>query len=216
MTRALVMAGGTDDKWGGYLGVRRHFAPIDGEPLLGRIVRQLHERGMDVHIVAPDLPEYHLPGTMHVIPSTQEWGMETVNAVASWDTAGRTILVYGDTVFSEAAMDTITGYAPRTWQLFGRFGTSATKPYGEIFAISFWPQHHGAWLVAMSEAVRLKARHVTRRAGAWEAFRILGGARGRRVSQHRRYPSLMTEIDDATDDIDTPAEYEALRRILTH
>lgn len=206
------MAGGDDAKWGSYLGDRRHMAPVDGEPLLHRIARQLLERDAEVFIVGPDHQGYDIEGTFRVNPETRGWGQEALNAQSFWSPVERTTLVYGDTVFTDAAMDTVVGFDQRTWQLFGRFGASDIKRYGEIFAISWWPEHAGTWRAALGEAFRLKERHITRRAGCWEAFRVMGGARGRDVGRHLSYPALMTEINDGTDDFDTPEEYETLMR----
>ena len=213
MTRALIMAGGDDAKWKNHLGVRRHFVPINGEPLLARIVRQLEEREVEVWLIAPNLPEYDID-LPRVTPTTTRWGEEALNGAAAWNKSGRTILVYGDTVFTDAAMDTIAGFDRHAWQLFGRFGASKIKPHGEIFAMSFWPEHHAAFRVALDEAFRLKREKIIGRAGSWEAFRILGGAQGTAVAEHRRYPDLFTEIDDETDDFDTPGEYEQLARLF--
>lgn len=211
MTTAIIMAGGKDAKWGGHLGVRRHFAPIAGEPLLQRTVRQLEACGVgDIVIVAPPLVEYQLPETRRVSPERADWGMEALNGAAEWSRVGRTIQVYGDTVFTDAAMDTIVGYADRRWQIFGRHDAGGVSPWGELFAISFWPEHRATWLAALEHVFALKAAGVIRRAGSWEAYRYLGGARDSDIAKHRRYPSLFTEIGDGTDDFDTPAEYEAI------
>lgn len=207
------MAGGTDAKWGDSLGVRRHMAPVDGEPLLHRTVRQLRERGSDdVYIVGPDLPGYDVATRLE--PETRSWGQEALNAQSHWSNDGRTVLIYGDTVFTDSAMDIVAGFDRRTWQLFGRFGSSDIKRYGEIFAISWWPEHSVAWRSSLNEAFSLCKRGIIGRAGCWEAFRIMGGARGRSVSRHRRYPQLMTEILDGTDDFDDLPEYRALIRSL--
>jgi hypothetical protein len=211
-SRAVIMAGGADEKWTSLGGPgRRHFAAIGGERVIERQVRQLRERGVnDIVIVAPDLLGYRVPGAVRVGPMAAGWGREALSSRDAWAPTGRTILVYGDTLFTDAAMDTVVGFEPHDWQLFGRFGASSIKRYGEIFAISFWPEHHEQWKGALAEAFSLKARGITRRAGCWEGFRVLGGARGAEVSEHRRYPALMTEIDDATDDFDTPAELATL------
>lgn len=208
------MAGGSDEKWTRLGGVgRRHFALIDGEPLLHRTVRQLDARGVgDVVVIAPPDVRYQLPETRRVTPESSNWGHEALNAAAEWSPIGRTLQIYGDTVFTDAAMDTIVGFDARAWQLFGRHGAGGVSPYGELFAISFWPEHRADWLAALEQAFDLKARGVIRRAGSWEGYRILGGARGRDVAQHVLYPALFTDIDDGTDDFDTPAEYEALAR----
>lgn len=204
------MAGGEDAKWPGP--VRRHFMPIGGEPLIERTVRQLRERGVsDVWIVAPLIPEYRLPGTRPIEPEYREWGHEALNGRAAWSESGRTIQVYGDTVFSDAAMDTITGFDRRAWQAFGRHAAGGVSRWGELFAISFWPEHHEPWLAALRHGFDLKSRGIILRAGSWEGYRIMAGAEGGQVARHQLYPALFTDVgDDLTDDFDTVEEYEAL------
>lgn len=214
MTRVFIMAGGEDAKWAGHLGVRRHFAPINGEPLVRRQLRQLRERGIvDVRVVAPDLPAFRDVGVPLVAPTTSAWGQEALNAQALWSVRGRTIQLYGDTVFTDAAMDTIVGFDAPRWQAFGRHGPGGISPWGELFAISFWPAQAAAWAGALRQAFALKARGTIRRAGSWEGYRVLGGAKGPAVGRHLQYPALFTEINDHTDDFDTPEEYEALVRL---
>ena len=55
MTRALIMAGGADEKWTKLGGEgRRHFALICGERVIDRVIRQLRERGItDIGIIGP-------------------------------------------------------------------------------------------------------------------------------------------------------------------
>lgn len=206
------MAGGSDEKWTSLGGSgRRHFQLIAGEPLLQRTIRQLEARGVgDIVIVAPPDVRYQLPETRQVAPSSAAWGHEALNAVAEWSPLGRTLQVYGDTVFTDAALDTIVGFDDRRWQLFGRHGAGGVSRWGELFAISFWPEQRATWQHALEGVFALKARGVIRRAGSWEAYRFLGGARGAAIGKHALYPELFTEINDGTDDFDTPEEYAAL------
>ena len=210
MTRALIMAGGTDAKWGDHLGVRRHFAPVCHETVITRMIRQLRARGVtDIGIIAPDLPGYAIEGTYRIEPTYAEWGHEALNGRAEWSTTGRTIQVYGDVVFSDKAMDTIAGYRHRVFRAFGRHGRGAIKG-GELFAISFWPEQCVAWEKAQRLGHELHARGIIKRSGSWEGYRIMGGARKAGVGRHRIYPQIWTEINDGTDDFDKPLQYEAL------
>jgi hypothetical protein len=215
VTRALIMAGGDADPdraghaWGGYLGVGRHFAPIAGEPLLYRIIRQLRaNRITDIGIIAPDRPEYAIEGTYRIEPTTRAWGHEALNAREYWSDTERTIQVFGDVVFSERAMRIVCEYRPRKFQAFGYIRGRS----GELFAISFWPEQREAWENALRLGFSLKERGIIRRAGSWEGYRIMGGARGRHVMVHRLYPACFTNILDGTNDIDNPRRYEALAR----
>lgn len=219
MTRALIMAGGADEKWTTLGGEgRRHFQLVRGERVIDRIVRQLRERGVtDIGIICPpDDDRYDIEGTWRVAPDHDEWGHEALNAQAHWSDTDRTLQVYGDTIFADRAMDMITGYERRRWVMWGRFGSGVIKGGGgELFATSFWPEHREAWVRALEMAFDLKARGITKRAGSWEGYRIMGGARGRMVGRHKLYPNVFRNLNDGlTDDFDTPAQFEKLRALF--
>lgn len=208
------MAGGADEKWTDRGGEgRRHFQLVCGERVLDRIIRQLRERGVtDIWIVCPDMAEYAIEGTHRIPPTYPEWGHEALNGIAHWSDTDRTLQVYGDTIFADTAMDRIVTFSKRTFQMFGRFGNGVIKGGGgELFAMSFWPEHRTAWHDALRLAFRLKERGIINRAGSWEGYRIMGGARGRMVGAHRLYPQVFTNLNDRlTDDFDTPQQYEKL------
>lgn len=212
------MAGGADTKWTDRGGEgRRHFQAFGGETVLGRLIRQLRERGVtDIGIICPpELPEYDLEGTYRIAPTYSEWGHESLNGRDHWSDTERTIQVFGDMVFADAAMDLLVGFDRRVWQMFGRFGNGVIKGGGgELFAVSFWPEHREAWEAALRLGFDLYRRGIIKRGGSWEGYRIMAGARGRRVGLHRYYPDHFTNIRDGlTDDFDTPAQFEKLRAL---
>lgn len=215
MTRALIMAGGTDEKWTNLGGAgRRHFQLVCGERVIDRIVRQLRANGItDIGIICPpDIAEYDIPGTWRIAPTYAEWGHEALNGREHWSDIERTLQVYGDTIFGDPAMGRICGYSRRMFQMFGRFGNGIIKGGGgELFAMSFWPEHRKAWSDALAMAFDLKERGIIKRAGSWEGYRIMGGARGALVGRHRLYPLVFTNLNDRqTDDFDTPQQYARL------
>jgi hypothetical protein len=215
--RAIIMAGGADTKWTERGGEgRRHFQLVNGERVIDRIVRQLRDLGVtDIGIICPDIEGYDLPGTYRIAPTYDEWGHEALNGREHWSDTERTIQVYGDMIFAEKAMDLLVGHSARQWMMFGRFGNGVIKGGGgELFATSFWPEQRDAWEAALRMAFDLKARGIIKRAGSWEGYRIMAGARGRRVMLHRHYPALFVNIRDGlTDDFDTPGQFEKLRAL---
>jgi hypothetical protein len=211
------MAGGADEKWLASGGEgRRHFQLVNGERVIDRLVRQLTDRGVkDIGIICPDIAGYDIQGTYRVRPTYAEWGHEALNGQHLWHDSMRTLQVYGDTIFADAAMDLIVGYEPRQFMMFGRWGNGVIKGGGgELFAMSFWPEQREPWHDALELAFALKARGIIRRAGAWEAYRIMGGARGRRVGLHRLYRAVFTHIGAPTDDFDNLRQYTRLRTMF--
>ncbi len=219
MTRALIMAGGTDEKWTRLGGEgRRHFQVICGERVIDRLIRQLRERGItDIGIISPpDDPRYDIDHTFRVKPVYTEWGHEGLNGQHYWHEQARTLMVYGDTVFGDKAMDVIAGYQAQRFMMFGRFGNGVIKGGGgELFAMSFWPEHRALWVKAVRESFRLRDAGIIKRGGSWEGYRIMAGARGASVGRHRLYRSVFTNLDDRiTDDFDTPAQFVKLKALF--
>jgi hypothetical protein len=211
------MAGGADEKWLASGGEgRRHFQVVSGERVIDRIVRQLRERGVtDIGIICPDIEGYDVAGTYRVPVRYAEWGHEALNGQHLWHDSQRTLEVYGDTVFSESAMDIIVGFDRRVFQMFGSFGRGAIKGGGgELYALSFWPEHREAWHDALEMAFALKARGIIKRAGSWEGYRIMGGARGAQVGKHVLYRQAFTRIHDRiTDDFDNLSQWRKLKAL---
>ena len=211
------MAGGADEKWTNLGGEgRRHFQVVNGERVIDRIVRQLRERGVeDIGIICPDIEGYDIEGTYRVEPTYSEWGHEGLNGQQYWSDIDRTLMVYGDTIFAEPAMDVIVGFDRRQFRMFGRFGNGVIKGGGgELFAFSFWPEQRDWWAQAVNESFRLKAEGIIKRGGSWEGYRIMGGASGALVGRHLRYPCFGNLNDRLTDDFDTPEQFRKLRALF--
>jgi hypothetical protein len=224
MTRALIMAGGTDEKWTKLGGEgRRHFAVICGERVIDRLIRQLRERGItDIGIISPpDIAEYDIEGTFRVRPTHAEHTAEALNGRHYWHEQARTLMVYGDTVFTDRAMDLVAGNEPHLFRMFGRYDKGFPRePYrikgggGELFAFSFWPEQRDSWAAAVTESFALRDAGIIKRGGSWEGYRIMGGARGRKVGRHALYSRVFSNIRDETDDFDTPEQLVKLRALF--
>jgi hypothetical protein len=212
------MAGGADEKWTNLGGEgRRHFQVVRGERVIDRIIRQLRERGVeDIGIVCPDMPGYAIEGTYRIEPTYSEWGHEGLNGRAYWSKDDRTLMVYGDTIFSDRVMDRITGFAERRFMMFGRYGNGVIKGGGgELFAFSFWPDQADEWAAAVEESFVLRDAGVIKRGGSWEGYRIMGGARGAMVGRHLLYGRCFMNLNDRlTDDFDKPDQFVRLRALF--
>ena len=206
--RVIVAAAGNQSRWGNYLGVPKHLVPIDGEPLLRRTVRQL--TGHEVIVVGPDDARYRIPGSRLVTPSEDggKWAGPLIYTQQLRDPDGRTLLLLGDTCFSDEGMATILGYEAREWRLFCRFdGSRLTGArWGEAWGHSFWPEHWERHDDRIRYIMDLCRRKVIRRNGLWEHYRAMAGAQGGAVGRHDRL-GMATEIDDWTEDFDFPRDW---------
>jgi len=197
--------------------VPKHFARLQGEAVIERIVRLFRPHVEEMIVVGPD-ERYALPGTELHIPTHLPEFYEADKFACSadlWNPEGRTLVLLGDVFFTQEAARRIVEFDEREWRVFGRFGPSALTgtPWGELFAQSFWPEHleeHAAALVRIAD---LRQRKVIGRAAGWEHWRAMNNVPDHLMGQHIQY-ERMVEIDDFTDDIDFPADYDRMVKRL--
>ena len=218
--RALIIAAGEATRWKNYLGVPKHFAPVDGEPIIKRTIRLMRKCGLrDIHIVAPpNDPRYQLAGTTLFVPTKHPDHADAdkfLNSRALWNTQGRTTIFYGDTYFTDAAMDAIVLHPTRGFKLFARPHRSDITGchWGECFAISFWPEHIPALEVAFARIVDLHHQGRAKRIGGWELYRAFLGEDDAAICRCEFGDvGMLHAIDDWTDDFDSADDYEEFLR----
>lgn len=211
-TVAIIIAAGDATRWGDYNGVRKHFAEVDGEPIIHRTVRLLRRhKDVEVFVVGTD-ESYSIEGSTLYIPekNTEEHfdADKFLNSKELWNKDGRTLVIYGDVFFTEEAMDKIMGEHEIDWRLYARpFRSEYTgTPYGECFAQSFYQHNIAEHLAALRRTVELFRTGVLPRCGGWEHYRAM--IRIPDSEMHRHLVGEKLElIDDFTDDVDYPDDY---------
>lgn len=210
-TRVIIACSGEGARWADYLGAPKHLAvAANGEVLLERTVGQALALTDDVHVTTPDDDRYlaHLGDrvTRHV-PAPDDGGGEYSSTRPFWSEHGRTILLLGDVYFTDEAIRAIAAGSPTAYRVFGRYRASKVTgtPYGEIFAASWGPARLEAMDVHLAEVERLRRAGESRRPPGWLLLRLWQGTP---VQRHVVKPPIWVEIDDWTDDLDTPADYD--------
>ncbi|MBQ4649264.1 MAG: 2-C-methyl-D-erythritol 4-phosphate cytidylyltransferase [Firmicutes bacterium] len=101
----IIMADGTGTRWQNYNDIPKHFIEIGGETLLGRTVRLLNEgdREAEVIITSHD-PRYEVPGARRYEPLHNILEIDRFTEELIEDDV---CFLYGDTYYSQAAMNTI-------------------------------------------------------------------------------------------------------------
>lgn len=209
--RTIILANGKRERWADYLGIAKQEIVIDGEKLLERTIRLLRENGVNDTLISGPWPGY---GVQWFIP---EADIDTINGRLGvrrkWSRTGRTVILLGDVFYSEAAMRTIVEYDGRDSHLFARFGPSMTtgKIWAEIFANSFWPEHHQSHERSMRTVVEMHHRGELPRGGLWESYLLDHGHLYDGIHADGTVDNLgnATVIDDWTDDFDFPSDYDA-------
>lgn len=106
--RIIIIAAGDATRWGNYMGVPKHYAVINGEAVIERIVRLLKKRGQnDIWVVSK---HYEIAGVHNYRAKLNPRNHDADKFLSSsdlWHPAKRTIVVYGDVYFTESAIDTI-------------------------------------------------------------------------------------------------------------
>jgi hypothetical protein len=220
--RVIVAAAGPQSKWGGHLGVRSHFAPVRGclsegapavpvLPLLERTLTQVTMFAADVWLVVP--PDE--PGPYEALAAAYGVHAHTANvgsrsefesSMPVWDDAGRTVLLLGDVWFTGEALASILTDPVDDVRVFGRAGPSRITgtPYGEIFAVS-WPASAGGRMRELAGVIGAGQTAGCSVRPGWVLLRTLQGTP---LYEHTVCAPWWVEIDDATDDIDFPADHE--------
>lgn len=213
MTHALLLAAGSQEKWGNAYGVPKHMIHIAGEPLIHRTQRQLREHGVtDITVIAQ--LEHHemfvLPTSNAAIPapSQRSWIQEWDGSRHLWR-SGKTIVIYGDCYLTDSLVEALVADPGDPWRVYARFTPSylTGKRYGEMFA---WVFTDEAWPIldeARAEAIALVDSGQWWRALGWEVYRAAVGLpiktyRGRELVHSVHWY-------DVSDDFDTPDEWES-------
>lgn len=106
MTSAILLCGGSGERWNNHLGITKHMVPIGREPLIIRTCRQLRSRlGIEPWVVASDPQLVKLVGPERCL---QDYDQSCCSAGALsteplW--AERTFILFGDTYYDRKTMD---------------------------------------------------------------------------------------------------------------
>lgn len=214
--RAIVIADGTGSRWNNHLGIPKHLVEVDDEAIIHRTQRLFATAGCEVLVVGSD-PRYATPygRLVDALHEHARWldADKFMSSAHHWHPTDRTIVVYGDVYFSEAAVATIVRHAAPDWTLFGRFGASRATGgrHAEIFAVSFHPEQQAEMLRALTHVAELARGKIIDRCGGWELYRAMNGLVGRQCRHRSPQPLLGRHvvIDDWTEDFDAPADYAA-------
>lgn len=115
--RYVIMADGKGNRWNNFHDIPKHFIKIDGETLLERTVRLVHERDRDasIYITSHD-PRYEVKGATRYEPLHNVLEIDRFTEELIDDNV---VFLYGDTFYSEEAMDTIVDTPAKDLMFFG-------------------------------------------------------------------------------------------------
>ena len=199
--RVIIAAAGEGKRWSNYRNVPKHFVEVEGEILIHRIVKQFRRYTNDIVIVGND-ERYMIEGTKHSFPQVGNWYDfgKIYSSNHLWSDT-RTIIVFGDTYFTDDAVNKIMT-DQNEYRFFLRKGPSkyTGKGHKEIFAVAFTG--------GMNEKIKQYIEQLIEKkqtgAGAWRLYLHMHGITNARNIQEAFKAGGYTEINDWTDDFDTP------------
>lgn len=101
----IIMADGKGTRWQNYNDIPKHFIEIGGETLLGRTVRLLNEGDAEAEVIITSHdPRYEVPGARRYEPLNNHLEIDRFTEELIEDNV---CFLYGDTYYSQEAMDTI-------------------------------------------------------------------------------------------------------------
>lgn len=205
----IVLANGEQSRWPEGAPPKQ-LLEVDGVPLIRRMVDRFEEALRAPALVATGDPRIvEITGGMrwlNVGPTAEQ--LETLlKAREHWGTE-RTLCLLGDVYYSEAAVAAIAA-CRKPFAFYGRRLDSRVtgKPYGELVAM--------AWDSEFDERMAESLGDWQDRPLLWSPYRDFAGLW--QLPEHLNYlhhvPPCFTEIDDFTDDFDTPEDWETWNRL---
>lgn len=193
----IIMCAGSGTRWNNYLGVPKHLVSINGETLLGRTTRLLKERGITDYVITSFDKEYKKYGK--VIPQSYiDCEIDRFE-----DTGDKEICyLYGDVYYTENAIDLIVNTDTKDILFFGN--------YEEIFAIKI--KKRETFFNTKYVVKSLYQAGVIKRCIGWELYRALNNLPFEEHTFGDKY--LMVKINDETNDLDYPEDYDKLKARL--
>ncbi len=211
--RIIIIAAGDATRWNNYLGVPKHYAIIEGEPVIERTVRLLLERNQDdIWVVSKD---YEIDNVHNWRPKLNPRNLDAdkfLSSIDLWDETKRTLIIYGDVYFTEDAIDQILQNDSDLYRMFCRPKANRKNkyPYGECFAASFHPHDHAFIKYNLKRLIHLYRADVLDRIGGWELTRLMAGVPIGQIHAHKYWLLNYFVIDDLTNDLDYPADFNAV------
>ena len=203
--KALILADGEGKRWGNYRGVPKQLLKIDGETLIDRMCRQLHENGAkDIVIIGPFENEY----------ATNDRFTSEKKRYLFCDIAKRYqepfIMLNGDCYYTdEIIKDCIERDCERWLHWCCPHPNYYTgKPWGEGYIHKVTDTDW--WIKKLTEYNQLVDSGLLNIGNDWSINRFLYGAQD--IIRHSNNIHDLSKYDvywhDETDDFDFPVDYD--------
>jgi len=187
------MCAGKGTRWNNYLGIPKHLIEINGETLLGRTTRLLKENGITDYVITGSDDRYRQYGKL--IPQTNnDCEIDRFEEVED----NEICYLYGDVYYSEDAINKIVTTDTNEILFFG-------SDY-EIFGIKI--KDKKLFFKHKNKVKKLYLENKIDRCIGWEVYKSLNKI----PLDGYAITDIYYLIEDETDDIDYPEDYENFKR----
>jgi hypothetical protein len=196
MWKAIIPIGGQGSRWNNHTGVPKYKAEVDGEPILDRTIRLLRQYDVEATLIKDGETTY---GDIDKIYSSRK----------KWSKDDKTVILFGDTFFTDEAMEKIMTNQSTKWTVYGRvMGSPFTgKEYGELYGVSFYPESIGHMVECIERVAKLHDRGAIDSANLWALYRAMHNFPDDLMNSHFAGTDFV-EINDFTEDFDWPQDYD--------
>lgn len=194
--RFVIMADGKGTRWNNYMGIPKHLIEVDGEMLLARTVRLLHQfkkDNIEVIITSHD-PRYEFEGARRYEPLNNEIELDRFTSELIEDDM---CFLYGDTYYTEDSIKTIIEKQSEEL-LF--FGTKKSIVAVKIQDSKIFREHFKS----------VKEKFLKGEISQCKGWQIYQSYVGQNLNEPYEIADAFVEMDGKTLDINTPEEYKGI------
>lgn len=210
--RIVIMAAGNSKRWQNHLGIPKQLAPVQGEPVIKRTIRQLKERKYnDIYVT---VREYGQFGNLDVIEYIKPVNEYPIDRIYGAKDLVPCLFLFGDVYYTDDALDAILA-DDHDWWFYGRRFPGIFKGNREIYAVK-------ADDYLIKKAAELRELHIQGKvknslAQFLHLYMLsfpINPKTKNFITKPEEIGNHFTDIEDLTTDFDTAYDYNYLLRLL--
>ncbi len=191
--RFVIMADGQGTRWNNYMGVPKHLALVDGEPVLGRTVRLLRETAADSEIIITSHdPRYEFDGATRHEPENNVYEIDRFTTELVCDDM---CFLYGDTVYDRDVLADIAASDVNDILFYGNSKSVVAVRIGDA---EFFRKHFN----------RVRNLFIEGEIEKCKGWQIYQSVTGQDLTEKPVIGDKFVVVDEKTTDINTPEEYK--------
>lgn len=190
----VIMADGKGIRWHNHLGIPKHLAEINGEPIISRTVRLLRDLTDGEIIVTSHDERYEFEGSMRYEPLNNRLEIDRFTEELIEDDI---CFLYGDTYYTESALKTII--CTKTEDMIF-FGNSKSIVAVKVTDSVLFRYHLN----------RIKQLYISGKLQKCKGWQVYQSFVGQSFEEKPTPGDKFVLLDETTTDINTPEEYEVI------